>query len=470
MLRGVMLRTCVVLGSVCVVGCAHGVSPTVHVRSAIPQEQVASGSGERWFTGLESALAVATPGTTIVVHGPLELRAQVHVGNAGRADAWITIIGDSREPAVLDASRITIAPPGGPSPWPHDDGAITLRGAHHIAVRNLTIVDSPSAAIAIHDSTDIVITGNRTERSFGSGIAAWDSDHRPGGCERLRILGNVVRGANDVELAPPWFERNNEPPHEAISIGGARDFEVAFNEVADTRKEGIDVKDTSSRGRVHHNHVHDAARQCYYVDAWFGSLVDIEVDHNLGERCAGAGLAISAEGKHDAVLERLQIHDNILRDNQGSGVLFGVWGGDGPRREIAIHHNTIERNGHGLPNLGHAYFWITGGVFMLSANVEALDVRANRIVDNRGFQVGVSDRWLARGADLGAVFATAKVTFAENEVRGELAHTPIDVGEGERAARVHEWPLDPAPEAAATAGARLDRKDVGPAAWGRGGV
>jgi hypothetical protein len=454
MLRGVVARSRALFGFLAL-ACGHA----RHDPDGSPTPKLRHVSD---WDGLQLALEGAPPGTTIVVHGRIELEAQVHATASGREDAWITIMG---EPGVLDASRMPIAAPGGPGPWPHDDGAITLRGVHHVAVRDLTIVESPSQGISIHDSTDIVVAGNRVDHSFGSGIAAWDSDHREGGCERVKILGNVVRRANDVELAPEWFDRQREPPHEAISIGGAVDFEVAFNEVADTRKEGIDVKETSARGRVHHNWVHDAARQCYYVDAWFGLLHDIEVDHNVGERCAGAGFAISVEGKDDSAIERLEIHDNILQGNQGSGVLFGLWGKNGPRREISIHHNTIERNGHGEPNAGHEYFWITGGVFMLSASIEALDVRANRIVDNRGFQIGVSDRW---GSDAGAAFATKRVTFADNDVRGEQAQTPIDVGDGdgERAAKVAEWPVAAiAANAAKAAGARMDAADVGPAAW-----
>jgi hypothetical protein len=455
-----------VFGSTLAIACSHARTNELHVRAQVPSDRASdreTTGPTRWFGDLEAALAVATPGTTIVVHGRLALTEQIQVRVSGRQDAWIRIVGEATDTAILDASRIVVAAPGGGGPSMHDDGTITLRGVHHVVVGGLTIVDSHSAAIAIHDSTDIDVIGNHAKGSFASGIAAWDSDHRPGGCERVRILGNHVLGANDVELAPEWFERTYEPPHEAISIGGAVDFEVAFNEVALTHKEGIDVKETSARGRVHHNHVHDAARQCYYVDAWFGPLVDIEVDHNLGERCAGAGLAISVEGKTGSVIERLEVHDNILRDNLGSGILFGRWGGDGPRRDLSIHHNTVERNGNGLPKLGRAYYWITGGMFLLSANVQRMDVRANRFVDNRGFQIGFGDAWLATTPDIGAAFATAALVFADNFARGDIAHEPIDVGDDERAARVREWPIDGGD--AKAAGARLDPREVGTTAF-----
>lgn len=468
-LRGVLRGYCLL--TVVLVACAHGpgvtlpMATTLHVRAA----GVAPGAPrDPWFSGLEAALAAATPGTTIVVHGPLVLDAQVHVATSGREGAWITIAGDRAEPAVLDASRIVIRAPGGPGRSAHDDGAITLRGVHHVTVRGLTIVDAPSAGIAVHDSTDIRVEGNRIERSFGSGIAAWDSDHVAGGCERVRILGNTVRHANDVAIAPPWFARTSEPPHEAISIGGAVDFEVGFNEVIDARKEGIDVKETSARGRVHHNHVHGAARQCLYVDAWFGRLTAIEFDHNLGERCRGAGLAISVEGEGDTAIEGVEIHDNVLRDNLGSGILFGRWGADGPRRDIAIHHNTVEHNGHGPPADGQAFFWITGGLYLFSANVAGLVVSENRFVDNRGFQIGTGEAWRAQQPDI----AAARIVVADNVTRGDVADPAISVGSAGKVEQVREWPADrPARPAdgdrSGAAGARLDVADVGPAAWRR---
>jgi hypothetical protein len=57
-------------------------------------------------------------------------------------------------------------------------------------------------------------------------------------------------------MAPPDELGRSEPPDEAISIGGAMDFEVAYNLVEDSDKEGIDIKETSSGGTVHHNFVH----------------------------------------------------------------------------------------------------------------------------------------------------------------------------------------------------------------------
>ena len=79
--------------------------------------------------------------------------------------------------------------------------------------------------------------------------------------------------------------RRGEPPHEALSIGGAVNFEVAYNHVYDSDKEGIDIKETSKRGKVHHNFVHNVDRQGFYVDAWFGEISDIEIFSNVIHDC-----------------------------------------------------------------------------------------------------------------------------------------------------------------------------------------
>lgn len=409
---------------------------------------------------LADAIAAAVPGTTIVIHGEHALREPLQVSVSGRADAWISLVGASGARAVLDGSAIDVAPPSGKGPQPHDDGVLTLRGASYVRVRHLEIRESHAAGIVVNDSTDVEIADNVVVGTFGPGIAAWDHDPALGACERIRIVGNTVRETNDVDRAPPWFPRHIEPPHEAISLGGVVDFEVAYNEVADARKEGIDVKEVSARGRVHHNHVHDAARQCLYVDAWFGRLSEIEIDHNLAERCLGAGIAIAVEGK-SSVAEGVDIHDNLVRDNAGSGVLLARFGGDGPRRDIRVHHNTITGNGGGPGHVGGASFWIPGGVFLWSANVEQLAVTDNRILDNHGFQLGLADAWFEGGAPL-----PGRITVSNNAISGERPARPIVAG-GDKRVLVREWVAEEQPpprDEPAVQGADLDPAAVGPAA------
>lgn len=443
-----MRRTLTALALV-LVACSHA-SMHRHVRA--DGDDGDRGDARRPWRTLAHAIDRARPGDTIVVHGRIPVPAPVQLRRSGRADAWIVIRSADDHPAILAAGRIVVPSPSGGGPQPHDDGVLTLADLHHVAIVGLRIEDAPLAGIAIRDSTDVDVLRNEVERSFGSGIAAWDSDHDGRGCERIRIVGNAVRRSNDRDVAPSWFRlaaRDADPPHEAISIGGVVDFEVAYNEVADGRKEGIDVKETSANGRVHHNLVHGTARQGLYVDAWFGVLHDLEIDHNLVRDCGGAGLAISVE-QGDGI-DGLRIHDNLLVDNLGSGILFGRWGVDGPRKRIEIHHNTIRHNGHGPPADDATFFWITGGIFLFSANVEHLHMHANLVVDNRGFQIGASDAWLT---------THPSITLADNVVRGDRADPPIRVGWPDNFTDVREWPVDAT--AATDAGARLRATDVGP--------
>jgi hypothetical protein len=341
---------------------------------------------------------------------------------------------------------------------------ITLQGVHHVSVVGLRIENAALAGIAIRDSTDIAILGNHVERTFGSGIAAWDTDHDGRGCERIRIVRNTVVESNSREVAPPWFAREGEPPHEAISLGGVVGFDVGYNEVRIGRKEGIDIKETSAAGRVHHNFVHGTARQGIYVDAWFGTLRDVEIDHNLVTQCEGAGLAIAVEQGQG--ISDLEIHDNIIADNLGSGILFGRWGADGPRRRITIRNNTIRHNGHGPAAEQSRYFWITGGVFLYSANVRRLQVHDNLVVDNRGFQIGAGDAWIAGYASLADAFAARRIVVADNVVQGDRADPPIRVGWPDNYTDVREWTDGSTSSAGARTdvGAHLEPAEVGPGA------
>jgi hypothetical protein len=108
----------------------------------------------------------------------------------------------------------------------------------------------------------------KTDRSYNSGIGIWYADH-------VKVLHCEVVRANEPAIRVPEQPMGREAPHEAISICGAKHFEVAYNHIHHGFKEGIDVKEVSAHGVVHHNYVHDMLRQGLYVDAWFGLLHDV---------------------------------------------------------------------------------------------------------------------------------------------------------------------------------------------------
>jgi hypothetical protein len=358
-------------------------------------------------------LELLRPGRTLLISaGRWVLAEPIEVRSSGEPEAWLRIVGEAG--TVLDARELDVAAPQGTPPFAQDQGALALLGVRHVEVEGLTIVHSHNAGISVRDSSHVRVVANRTSHTFSSGIAVWDSEH-------VDVLANEVARGSDAALAPAWFVPSTMvAPHESLTLSGVEHFVVAGNEVHHGRKEGIDVKGDSKHGVVENNRVHDQEWQGIYVDAWDGTLVDIEVRDNDVHRNRGAGIVISAEGE-GAVVEDVRVHDNRIVENYGSGLFVTRFGRDGVRRRLAIHDNEVRRNGWGPPHGDVSpYHWITGGLYLFSVNVDGMDVFDNVFVDNRGFQIGCSDDYRVGGA--------------------------IEAGLKERAIRFERNTIEPAPE------------------------
>lgn len=352
------------------------------------------------------------------------LSAQVRPRHSGRADAWITFMGYPGEKPVLDASLI-----------PHsslvrnglDNGAFQIEGVSYVRAVNLTIMNSHDAGLTVRDASNVELINNETRGSFSSGIAVWDTDHGGTTTQHIRVLGNTIVRATAWDLAAPNMSRGGGGPHEAISIGGAVDFEVAYNHVYDSAPEGIDIKETSKRGKVHHNLIHNVGRQGLYVDAWFGEIRDIEIYSNVIHNCHGAGLVLSVENG-DAV-GNVYIHNNLIFDNDGSGMLFSRWGANNVRRNVTIANNVIYHNGYGEPKKDQTYYWITGGLYLYSTNVHDISVTDNIFSANRGFQIGYSELFLRGSASWPAIAREKNIQIAHNVIDGKnTIESPIMSG------------------------------------------
>ena len=207
-----------------------------------------------------------------------------------------------------------------------------------------------------------------------------------------------------------------------------RHFEVSHNHVHHCDKEGIDIKENSGHGRVHHNHVHHVARQGLYVDGWFDTLQDVELFENVVHDNGSAGVAISVE--NGPAVQDLRVHHNLIYDNQGSGVYFSRWG-DGPRRNVVLEHNTIHHNGHGQAKKDEAHFWMTGGIYLLSGNLEGIEIRDNVLSANRAFQIGVSHYLREGAADTEAALAAKQIVIERNLIDADAdLEPPIAVAKG----------------------------------------
>jgi hypothetical protein len=380
--------------------------------------------GRPWAT-INHAANLAVAGDVIVVRGgTYSLREQVRPRNSGRPGAWITFVGYPGEVAVLDAQSVPQLPF---SQRKLNNGAFQIEGLAYIRVANLTVENSHDAGFTVRDSSDIELINNITKGTYSSGIAVWDTNRDDKGTERIRILGNSVERATSREFASDDVPRGGQTPHEAISIGGAVDFEVAYNHVHDSDKEGLDIKETSKRGKVHHNLIERVPRQGIYLDAWFGELSDVAIFSNVVHDCQGAGIAISAENGKS--VSRVSFTENLVYDNGGSGMYFSRWGLDNERKYVLIANNVFYHNGYGTVAPGQRYHWQTGGLYLYSSNIEDVSIKNNIFSANRGFQVGYSDLYLKNHQSWRAAMSKQKIHIAYNLIDDRDASLfPIESG------------------------------------------
>ncbi|MBW2528867.1 MAG: right-handed parallel beta-helix repeat-containing protein [Deltaproteobacteria bacterium] len=235
--------------------------------------------------------------------------------------------------------------------------------AAHIGLLELTVEATEVAAIHVEDVSDVVIERNVTRESVSSGIGVWYS-------ARVAVRDNeVVNARND----------DSRGYNEWISIAGVEDFEVAHNELymqdADFRgHSAIDVKESSYRGTVHHNYVHDFPEGGQiYLDAWEAGL---DGSYSLAHVDVFANLLVDAKGitvgsEQGGTAEHIRIFNNVILRSVSSGVLLSDTGrgdgGNGPRRNIHIFNNTIsDTRNHG-----------TSGIYLLSTHIENVVIQNN---------------------------------------------------------------------------------------------
>ena len=313
-----------------------------------------------------------------ILQGRYEVTNLIRVMKKGSAKKWITIRGEAGASVLVDGMKANI---DNASKYPYNNGIFQVENASYIRIQNIKVKNSHRTGFNIQDSHHIDILNCTSENSFSPGISAWQ------GCTDIRILGNTVINANDETMSWTPFT-GNEAPHEAISMAGPHHFEVAWNHVLNCQKEGIDVKETAAHGTVHHNYVRDCRRQGLYIDGWFGVLEDIEMDHNVVHGCE-AGIAISSENGPNT--KDLSIHHNLVYDNRATGIFFSRWGEDNPRENVQVYNNTFYRNGWGPNMSGRNDYWLMGGCYLYTVNLQNVIFENNIFARNKPFEMGYTE-------------------------------------------------------------------------------
>lgn len=330
---------------------------------------------------IQKAVAGIKAGTTVtLLDGVYNLKNIIVISGSGTPDAWITLRGDDGAKAVLDGAAFDIP---ASAAYPGNNGIIQIQNAAYVRVQGVYVRNSHRAGINIQDSHHVDIINCTTENSLSPGISAWQH------CEYIRVLGNTVINANNMKMSWTTYTKH-EAPHEAISMAGPHYFEVAWNHVYNCEKEGIDVKETASFGRVHHNYIHHLKRQGLYIDGWFGQLQDVEMDENVVHDCE-SGIAVSSEEGPNT--KNLKIHHNLIYNNRATGLFFSRWGADNPRENVAVYNNTFYRNGWGRNFSRDPQYWLSGGCYLFSTNLKDVKIINNIFSNNFPFEIGHTGRF-----------------------------------------------------------------------------
>ncbi len=338
------------------------------------------GSFDAPFKTIQKALNMAGAGDSVLIRGGFyPITREIRVLNSGEYNNWLIITAYQNEEVIIDGENFTNSTT---KRHIHRSGLglIDVSDVRYVKIQGITVRNSRTVGFMIKkpNTHNIILENCTADRTFGSGIGLWYADS-------VKVLHCEIMRANDRSLALEGYHVGRETPHEALTIAGAKYFEVAYNHLHLCYKEGIDCKEVSSHGVIHHNYIHDILRQGLYVDCWFGLLQDVELHSNVVHDCEW-GLAFSAEGK-DASMKNIRAHHNILYNNRASGILFGVWGHDELRSDIFIFNNTVYNNG----SPGH---WAgpTGGIDIRSENLQNVQIFNNISANNWGFEIAGFDK------------------------------------------------------------------------------
>ncbi len=319
------------------------------------------GTSEKpWRTVQRAALKLQAGDRVFICAGIY--KEKIRSAHSGTKDKPIIYQAFPGERPVIDGKDVKL---------PEWTGLFLVQGLSYIQIRGLTIQNAGpydgDAGLMVDKSDHIVIEGLRTYNTKSSGIGVWKSRE-------------VLVEGNEVELAC------NDGSQECISIAQTDGFEVRDNEVhhggpGNHGAEGIDIKDGSCHGTVHHNHVHHMNRVAIYVDVWNKPTHDIEVFDNVVHDNTRDGIDLAAE--NGGVLERVKVHDNLVYRNGHNGMTFAAWGENVPHhviQDLEVFNNTFWRNGTAK--------W-GGGILFENKEAKSIKVHDNILSDNHSFQIAV---------------------------------------------------------------------------------
>ena len=313
------------------------------------------GTIDRPWRTIQKAADTLTAGEMVYLRAGT-YREQVvpqHSGSEGNVIVYAAYPGET---VTVDGATVNV---------PEWAGLFHIANVSHIRVSGLRVVNAGpnphNPGILLDRSSYITIENNVVSNANDSGIGVWNSDH-------IRVKNNEVTNSCLAGF------------NETISVGGTDIFEISHNRVHDSPREGIDVKDGSSNGKIVGNEVYNTAAVGLYVDAWDKHTYNIDVYQNIVHDVLDDGFALASE--MGGLLENVRVYNNLSYNNRYVGIAV-TRNGDStvhPMRGIAIVNNTV--SGNGLDDWG-------GGITVDSNEAENVLVSNNIVSGNLSFQIVV---------------------------------------------------------------------------------
>jgi hypothetical protein len=323
-----------------------GLSPKQYPGNGGPQLDCA-------FRTIQKAINSAYAGDTIFVRSGIYNTQLIIVKNGSASGGYITLTNYANEQVIIDGSNLTIMASA---------GLIDIRNSSYLKIKGLIVQNSDDSAIYVRSSHHVVIENNTTNKSHSSGVGVWHSD-------QIKVIRNKITNARYVVM-PHGHE-------ESISIASTTNFEVSYNDISMSGydgllgNEGIDVKEASRYGKVHHNHIHDYPKEggAIYLDAWNAvnpSLSNIDVYNN---KIANTGSGIVIGSERGGTAENINIFNNIISKPIAVGIGIPGKQGDGIRRNINIFNNTISE----------ARYNGGAGIYITTSNISNIAIKNNLV-------------------------------------------------------------------------------------------
>ena len=371
-----------------------------------------------------------TSGCALYIRGGIyNIVSGIKFSASGTANARIIVSSYPGELAILDGHGYDISVSG----FSYDSGIFNLNSRSYLTIQNLRIQNAHCKGIFSDRVSNLNILNNQIDNTYSCGIGLWDYQYTASTYTNFKIIGNTITRANNMGMWSnlPAVPTPSEASHEAISISSLANVEIAFNNIYNCYKEGIDIKGCTKHAIVHHNYVHDIDRQGLYADSWHGQITDIVFYNNVVARCKGAGAAVSGEGSGSGVND-VTFHNNLIYNNKGTGFFFSKWGYNMARENIKVYNNTFYGNGFGKPSAGREFFWMTGGMYLYSANLTNVQIYNNIFSGDQAFELAYANGYLDEnpGMTIEQIFSAKGIAVNNNLFNDNNKYRtyPLDVG------------------------------------------